>query len=87
MNEVVSQLRSVRLLNERLIWVRPPRDPSSAKHVSIFLDGEFYRDQVGANSMIDGLHVVLTTARRTVKLTTRPENGTQASVPGRKGPR
>jgi enterochelin esterase-like enzyme len=54
-NEVVSRFRSVHLQNERLIWVRPPRDPSSAQHVSIFLDGELYRDRVGANSVIDSL--------------------------------
>lgn len=41
--------------NERLIWVRPPRNRSTAGHVSFFLDGEFYRDRVGANSVIDGL--------------------------------
>src|SRR5689334_11539418 len=55
MNEVVSRFRSVHLQNERPIWVRPPRDPSSAEHVSVFLDGELYRDQVGANSVIDRL--------------------------------
>jgi len=55
MNEVIARFKSVHLQNERLIWVRPPRDRSSAGHVSIFLDGEFYRDRVGANSVIDGL--------------------------------
>ena len=55
MNEVIARVRSVHLQNERLIWVRPPRDRSSAEHVSIFLDGEFYRDEVGANSVIDSL--------------------------------
>jgi enterochelin esterase-like enzyme len=55
MNEVTSTLKSVHLQNERLIWVRPPRDPSSAEHLSIFLDGEFYRDAVDATSVIDGL--------------------------------
>jgi enterochelin esterase family protein len=55
MNEVISRFRSVHLQNERLIWVRPPRDRSSAEQISIFLDGEFYRDQVGANSVIDSL--------------------------------
>jgi enterochelin esterase family protein len=55
MNEVISRFRSVHLQNERLIWVRPPRDRSSAGHVSIFLDGELYRDRVGANSVIDSL--------------------------------
>jgi len=55
MNELIASITSVHLQNERLIWVRPPRDPSSAGHVSIFLDGEFYRDRVGANSVIDSL--------------------------------
>jgi enterochelin esterase family protein len=55
MNEVTSTLKSVHLQNERLIWIRPPLDPSSAEHLSIFLDGEFYRDAVDANSVIDGL--------------------------------
>ena len=55
MNEVLARFKSVHLRNERMIWVRPPRDRSSAGHVSIFLDGELYRDQVGANSVIDRL--------------------------------
>jgi enterochelin esterase-like enzyme len=54
-NEVVARFKSVHLQNERLIWVRPPRDRSSAGHVSIFLDGDLYRDRVGANSVIDSL--------------------------------
>ena len=55
MNEVISRFSSVHLQNERLIWVRSPRDRSSAEHLSIFLDGELYRDRVGANSVIDSL--------------------------------
>jgi enterochelin esterase family protein len=55
MNDVIARLKSVHLQNERLIWVRPPRDRSSAEHVSIFLDGELYRDAVDASSVIDGL--------------------------------
>ena len=55
MNEVVARLASTHLQNERLIWVRPPRDRVSAQHVSIFLDGELYRDRVEANSVIDSL--------------------------------
>lgn len=55
MHEAVVRFRSAALRNERLIWVRPPRDPRSAEHVSIFLDGELYRDRVGANSVIDSL--------------------------------
>ncbi len=55
MNEVTARLNSVHLKNERLIWVRPPRDRSSAANISIFLDGELYRDRVKANGVIDGL--------------------------------
>ena len=55
MNEVTARLKSVHLKNERLIWVRPPRDRSSAAKITIFLDGELYRDRVGANWVIDGL--------------------------------
>jgi len=55
MDEVVARIESVHLKNERLIWVRPPRNRPSARNISIFLDGEFYRDQVGANSVIDRL--------------------------------
>jgi enterochelin esterase family protein len=55
MNEFGARLRSVHLQNERLVWVRPPRDRSAAEHVSIFLDGELYRDRVEANSVIDDI--------------------------------
>lgn len=55
MNEVIAHFKSVYLQNERLLWVRPPRDRSSARHVAIFLDGELYRDRVGVNSVIDSL--------------------------------
>lgn len=55
MSEIIARLKSRYLDNERLIWVRPPRDRSSANHISIFLDGELYRDRVGANSVIDSL--------------------------------
>ena len=55
MNEVISRFTSAHLQNERLIWVRPPRDRSSAEHLCVFLDGELYRDEVGANSVIDDL--------------------------------
>jgi enterochelin esterase family protein len=55
MHEVIAPLKSVHLQNERLIWVRLPRNRSAAEHVSIFLDGELYRDQVGASSVVDAL--------------------------------
>ena len=55
MNELVGKLRSVRLKNERPIWVRPPINSSRASWVTIFLDGEIYRDRVGAVAVIDAL--------------------------------
>jgi enterochelin esterase family protein len=57
MHEVISRIKSVHLGNERLIWVRPPRDRSSAEHLSLFLDGELYRDHVGATCVIDSLQL------------------------------
>lgn len=55
MPESSSLLRSVHLGNERPIWVVEPRDPRTARHLTIFLDGEFYRDRVGAPSVVEGL--------------------------------
>lgn len=52
----IARFKSIHLQNERALWVRPPRDRSSAGHVCIFLDGEIYRDQVGADSVIDSLN-------------------------------
>jgi enterochelin esterase family protein len=51
----MGSFRSVHLRNERLIWVLPPRDPASAAHLTLFLDGELYRDRVGASSVISSL--------------------------------
>lgn len=55
MTELIARIESAHLQNERLIWVRPPRDPSSAAHLGVFLDGELYRDRVGASSVIEDL--------------------------------
>lgn len=55
MDEVIALFASAHLKNERLIWVRPPRDRLAAQDVAVFLDGEFYRDRVGVNSLIDDL--------------------------------
>jgi enterochelin esterase-like enzyme len=55
MTEVVDTLRSVHLLNERPIWIRPPRARASAESLTVFLDGELYRDHVGAVSVLDAL--------------------------------
>src|SRR5690606_5289779 len=53
MKETAAPIRSEFLQNERTIWVREPRDPVAARHVTIFLDGEFYRERVGAGEVID----------------------------------
>ena len=55
LNETVDRLASVHLRNERPIWIRPPRTPSSAQCLTLFLDGELYRERVGAVSVIDRL--------------------------------
>lgn len=55
MKEIVARFRSVRLQNERPIWIRPPCEKSSADHLVIFLDAEFYRDRVGATEVIEEL--------------------------------
>ena len=55
MNESVKKLRSVHLDNDRSIWIGAPENPSTARNLTVFLDGEFYRDYVGAVSVIDEL--------------------------------
>lgn len=55
MPESTALLRSVHLGNERTIWVVEPRHPATARHLVIFLDGEFYRDRVGAPAVLAGL--------------------------------
>jgi hypothetical protein len=40
MTEIVGQLASVHLGNERTIWIHPPRDPSKATHLLLLVDGE-----------------------------------------------
>jgi hypothetical protein len=44
MNESVERLKSVHLQNERTIWIRAPRDRASVEHLTVFLDGELYRE-------------------------------------------
>ena len=53
--KILHSLKSTHLGNERSIWVRPPRDPSAACHLAIFLDGELYREKVGAPALIEEL--------------------------------
>lgn len=55
MKEFVETLKSVHLGNERTIWIREPADPRTARHLTLFLDGELYRDRVDARSVIDEL--------------------------------
>lgn len=55
MSEIVEQLPSVHLGNERSVWIREPADPAGARHLTIFLDAELYRDRIGVDQIIDGL--------------------------------
>jgi enterochelin esterase family protein len=53
MKETRHTLKSIRLGNERAVWVREPEH--SATNLMVFLDAELYRDRVGATSIIDTL--------------------------------
>jgi enterochelin esterase family protein len=53
--ETVHAFRSAHLGNERSIWIREPAVPSRPYGLTIFLDGELYRDRVGAIATIDDL--------------------------------
>ncbi len=55
MKETIERLKSVHLGNERSIWIREPAAPDAASNLTIFLDGELYRDRVNAMSVIDDL--------------------------------
>jgi enterochelin esterase family protein len=55
MNESVERFRSVNLKNERSVWICKPVDPPLASNLTVFLDGEFYRDRIGAKSVIEKL--------------------------------
>jgi len=59
MNETVAKLKSVYLGNERSIWVRSPTSPN-ADTLTVFLDGELYRDRVGAAAILDALQGAIT---------------------------
>jgi enterochelin esterase-like enzyme len=56
MRETVLRLKSSRLENERSIWICEPERVSVASDLVVFLDGERYRDRVGAISLIEALH-------------------------------
>lgn len=53
--EAVYRLNSTFLSNERNIWIRRPEGETKAESLVVFLDGEFYRDRVGASQVIDAL--------------------------------
>ena len=53
MKEARHILKSIRLGNERAVWVRQPE--RRATNLTVFLDAELYRDRVGATSIIDAL--------------------------------
>jgi len=55
MTESTGRIRSLQLGNERTVWVREPQDPARADQLTIFLDGEFYRERVGAGAVLDDL--------------------------------
>lgn len=55
MRETIEKLRSVHLQNERTIWVCEPGAPASVENLTIFLDGEVYRDRVGAMAVLEQL--------------------------------
>lgn len=55
MPELTHRFRSAALQNERILWIHPPADPAAPCHLAIFLDGELYRDRVGAPALIDKL--------------------------------
>lgn len=54
-NEITDRISSAQLQNERSIWIRPPRDVSSVENLTIFLDGEFYREGIGAAAVLEDL--------------------------------
>lgn len=55
MTETADRIQSVHLQNERTVWIRKPANPSNSDVLTVFLDGEFYRERVGAVSVIEEL--------------------------------
>lgn len=55
MGERVETLRSLHLGNERTVWIRPPRNAARARHLTVFLDAEMYREKVGAPAIVDAI--------------------------------
>jgi enterochelin esterase family protein len=55
MVETILSFRSLRLSNTRPVWVLGPEAPGPDAALVVFLDGELYRDRVGAVPLIRGL--------------------------------
>ena len=55
MRQIVLQLNSSHLENERSIWICEPESVSGASDLVVFLDAERYRDRVDALSVIEEL--------------------------------
>jgi enterochelin esterase-like enzyme len=53
MKETVLRLNSTYLENERSVWICEPESVSRARDLVVFLDGELYRDRVGALAVIE----------------------------------
>ncbi len=53
MPESVASLQSTHLNNERTVWIREPRNAARARHLTVFLDGEWYRERVGAVEILN----------------------------------
>ncbi len=54
MTEITCTFQSTVLQNDRTLWIRPPlRRPAHA--LTLFLDGELYRERVGAVGILDAL--------------------------------
>lgn len=55
MSETVHRFFSTCLGNERNVWIRQPKLSAPPCNLAIFLDGELYREKVGALSVIEEL--------------------------------
>lgn len=55
MKTLADRIRSTYLRNRRTVWVRKPKDPSVSCPLIVFLDGEFYRERMPTNAIIDRL--------------------------------
>lgn len=55
MRETAHRLASTHTGNERTIWVRKPLREATPSRLLIFLDGELYRDRVGAPMILEEL--------------------------------